>query len=94
MELFSFSDALYALKAGCRVARFGWNGKGMWLALIHPKDYTIYNQPGINEMLVGSGLSDFAGLLPWIGMYTADKHFVPWLASQTDILASDWHIVV
>lgn len=28
--------------------------------------------------------------LPYIYMHTADKHFIPWLASQTDILADDW----
>ena len=28
--------------------------------------------------------------LPYIYMYTADKKLVPWLASQTDILAMDW----
>lgn len=31
--------------------------------------------------------------LPYIYMYTADQHFVPWLASQTDILAEDWEEV-
>ena len=30
---------------------------------------------------------------PWIGMKTADNKFVPWLASQTDILAEDWEVV-
>ena len=29
-------------------------------------------------------------LSPWIGMKTADGKFVPWLASQTDMLAEDW----
>lgn len=28
--------------------------------------------------------------LPFIMMKTADNNFVPWLASQTDILADDW----
>lgn len=32
-------------------------------------------------------------LMPWIGMKTADGKFVPWLASQTDLLASDWSVV-
>jgi len=32
-------------------------------------------------------------LLPWIGIETADGAFVPWLASQTDILAEDWDVV-
>lgn len=31
--------------------------------------------------------------LPYIYMYTADKNLVPWLASQTDILANDWGVV-
>ncbi len=28
--------------------------------------------------------------LPYLFMKTADGQFVPWLASQTDILADDW----
>lgn len=28
--------------------------------------------------------------LPYIFMWTADAHRVPWVASQTDILATDW----
>jgi hypothetical protein len=32
--------------------------------------------------------------LPYIYMYTADKQLVPWLASQTDILASDWELAL
>ena len=28
--------------------------------------------------------------LPYIYMKTADNNLVPWLASQTDILAEDW----
>lgn len=31
--------------------------------------------------------------LPYIYMKTADNHLVPWLASQTDMLAEDWHII-
>lgn len=30
--------------------------------------------------------------LPFIYMFTADKKYVPWLASQTDLLAEDWCI--
>lgn len=30
--------------------------------------------------------------LPYIAMYTATEQFVPWLASQTDMLADDWNI--
>lgn len=31
--------------------------------------------------------------LPYIYMKTADDQLVPWLASQTDILANDWDVV-
>ena len=31
--------------------------------------------------------------LPYIYMYTATQDLVPWLASQTDILAEDWEVV-
>ena len=38
--------------------------------------------------------TDPAGtFIPWIGMKTADNAFVPWLASQTDMLSEDWIFV-
>lgn len=70
----SFGKALDALKAGHRISREGWNGKGMWLDLQVPS--------------LGSKMT-----LPYIYMWTADKNLVPWLASQTDLLANDWCIV-
>lgn len=73
-SLFTFSKAIKLLKNGYKVARTGWNGKGMWLALQSP-DYH-------SKMT-----------LPYIYMKTADNHKVPWLASQTDILAEDWVLV-
>ncbi len=78
----SFSEALMSMKEGCLIAREGWNGKGMWLKLV----------PGYR----GDGVSPGGSRehLPWIGMRTADNKFVPWLASQTDILATDWTIPV
>jgi len=32
----TFSEALEGIKKGVRVTRRGWNGKGMWVALVHP----------------------------------------------------------
>jgi hypothetical protein len=79
----NFGEALQLLKQGKRVARKGWNGKGMWLILI--EDWTISQQY----------VSYVISLLPisFIAMRTADLCFVPWLASQTDILAEDWQEV-
>ena len=79
----SFGHAVELLKGGHRVAREGWNGKGMWLTLVD----TGYYDVGC------SVVGEINLLLPWIGMKTADNKFVPWLASQTDVLAEDWQIV-
>jgi hypothetical protein len=67
----TFSEALEALKQGSRVARSGWNGKGMWLEVQRPDAHSKMT-------------------LPYIFMSTAQGDLVPWLASQTDILADDW----
>jgi hypothetical protein len=74
----NFGLAIESLKIGNRVRRTGWNGKGMWLVLC---EFTNDNLYFGNEKY---------SKLPWIGMKTADNCFVPWLASQTDILAEDW----
>lgn len=76
-----FGEALKVLRTGARVARAGWNGKGMWLVLVRPSGY---------PPLEARGEWADPKPLPWIGMKTADHGFVPWLASQTDILAEDW----
>lgn len=67
----AFGLALVALKGGGRVARDGWNGKGMYLELQRPD--------------AGSKMT-----LPYIFMRTVQGDLVPWLASQTDLLAEDW----
>jgi len=86
----TFGLAIEALKTDQRVARAGWNGKGMWLCFVDAEGgWCVPNKNYVAH-------KEFAGephLLPWIGMKTADNGFVPWLASQTDILADDWQIV-
>ncbi len=88
----AFGSAITAMKDGHRVARSGWNGKGMWLVLVQPDDDA--NVPPRPAYAVNGIVDDATnGCLPWIGMKTADNKFVPWLASQTDVLAEDWQIV-
>lgn len=87
----SFGDAVAALKAGHRVSRVGWNGKGMYLALVARGEYGL-NKRGVDcDGFLGE--SGPITLAPWIGMRTADAQFVPWLPSQTDILAEDWMVL-
>ena len=83
----SYSEALNKLKEGSLVAREGWNGKNMYILLI--KGDCI--RKAIN-MSYGTGEEEDEGLevLPAIYLKTADNKLVPWLASQTDMLAEDW----
>lgn len=73
-EPMDFGAALAALKAGKKVARAGWNGRGMWLALQVPDAHSKMS-------------------LPYIYMSTATGDLVPWLASQSDMLGTDWAVV-
>ena len=77
---FNFGEAIKYLKRGLKVCRQGWNGKGMYLAHVNSYQYKVD----------GEVHKDSLFLSPWIGMKTADGKFVPWLASQTDMLAEDW----
>ena len=82
-EDLTFSQALDALKEGFFISRAGWNGKGMFLALVDPDGQGTIQIEG-----------DEYELLSWIGMKTTGGQFVPWLASQTDLLAEDWVVLV
>lgn len=86
---FSFSCALELLKNGSRVARKGWNGKGMFVLLIKGNAVT----ESINACYGDSNNKINVLVLDALYMYTATKELVPWLASQTDLLADDWYIV-
>jgi len=89
--MIDFSAALKALKDGKKVCRSGWNGKDMYLIYIRGSGTddgpnTTSGDYQVNENLIDSEMER----LPWIGMKTTDNKFVPWLASQTDLLANDW----
>lgn len=90
-----FGQAIRALKEGNKVARAGWNGKGMWLILV-PGSSNI--KPVAGTPYSNAGLTAEIQILPHIDMYTTDstgrRAMLPgWLASQTDMLSMDWLIV-
>lgn len=94
-DTYSFGDAINFLKAGKKVARKGWNGKGMFLVLCPgsevPADHMrvkpvkkFYQQEGRVSVIIA----------PHIDLKAADGTYVTgWLASQTDMLADDWFTV-
>lgn len=92
----SFGDALVALKAGKRVARAGWNGKGMWLALScgETREIPAASFWSPHNRAHAEAQGGTAKVLPSITMKTATGEILMgWLASQTDMLAEDWCVV-
>lgn len=82
-KTYNFGKALEALKSGKTVRRQGWNGVGIFLALQVPDEKSKMTQPYI--------------YIDTLALQTANpkapKGRVPWLASQTDMLAEDWEII-
>lgn len=75
-----FETALSFVKLGYRALRRGWNGKGMHVEIV-------------SAWFVADDAQTERKRLPFIAMLTADGAYVPWLASQTDLLAHDWIVI-
>ena len=76
----TFGDAIESLKQGFKVAREGWNGKGIFLELQVPDENSKMSSPYIYIDTTGLQTDNV----------NAPKSRVPWLASQTDMLGEDW----
>lgn len=81
-----FGWALMQLRQGKLVRRRGWNGKGMFIYLVQGSTFTVNRAPLTDIYPAGTEIT----YLPHIDMKTATGECVPWLASQSDILAEDW----
>lgn len=91
----TFGLAIEALKQGMRVARAGWNGKGMWLILVAGTPNAALREGTPYREALGQ---ESCEILPHIDMWTTNaegrRAMLPgWLASQTDMLAEDWCVV-
>lgn len=82
----NFGQAVQHLKDGGKVAREGWNGKGMFLFLVPGSRFAVNRPPLLGLYPEGH----VVGYRSHIDMKTAQGDVVPWVASQTDILAEDW----
>lgn len=80
----NFGEALQALKDGEDLQRAGWNGKGIHIALQVPDEHSKMTSPYIYIDTTGLQTDNEA----------APKSLVPWLASQTDMLAEDWQVTL
>lgn len=86
VKLMSFSMALEAMKRGECVNRLGWNGKGMYIYITSAKIVK-------RQIFQGHGPDPLVNS-KFIVMCTASGSIIPWLASQSDLLADDWCVVV
>lgn len=86
---FSFGHALELLKRGYKVARSGWNGKGMFLFLVNGSEFKV-NRPPLLGIYPEGTLIEYRA---HVDMKTADGSIVPWVCSQSDRLEEDWVIV-
>ena len=97
----NFGEALEALKEGKKIARKGWNGKGMYLYLVKGRKIPAKDWEDRTEAQALTDHERLTGeveLLPHIDMYTVNRdgrraRLCGWLASQTDMLGDDWEIV-
>jgi len=80
----NFGEAIELLKENKKVARKGWNGKGIFIELQVPDEHSKMTSPYI--------FIDTTGLQT--NNVDAPKSRVPWLASQTDMLSNDWLLVI
>ena len=84
IDYLNFGQAIEAMRKGLKVARKGWNGKGIHIEIQMSDENSKMTSPYI--------FIDTTGLAT--DNVHAPKSRVPWLASQTDMLAEDWIIVV
>ena len=91
----TFGLAIEAMKKGKKVARKGWNGKGMFIYIQDGNRVFTHNlrADAIRDYCM-SRVIQHVDINPHIDMKAADGSLViGWLASQTDMLAEDWYIV-
>lgn len=89
MEQSDFSWALRLIKEGKKLQREGWNGKGMFIFLVPGSIFKVNRAPLLGIYPEGTEINYHGH----VDMRTADGMIVPWLASQTDLLAEDWQVV-
>lgn len=91
----SFGDAILMMKAGRKVTRAGWNGKSTWV-IYNPGSKGVTHSMADGSVYKNHGV-DQCEILPHFDMHTVNAHgrcaMLPgWLASQSDMDASDWRV--
>lgn len=93
----NFGEAMILAREGKRIARRGWNGKGMYIYFVRGRTVPVDDWKACDEAQEPTDherLTGFVTILPHLDMYSAQgTRVIGWLASQTDMLSDDWEIV-
>lgn len=85
----TFGDALQALKAGKRVARVGWNGKGMFVYYVRAAAYLAQSEAAKTYF----GENAYVPYAPYLALKGVDERVSTWVPSINDVLAEDWVVL-
>ena len=86
VETFDFGEAIKRVKAGKKVARIGWNGKGQFVYYIPADRYPA--KTGVAKQIAGKdGKVDYRA---YLALKTAQGDVATWVPSISDCLAEDW----
>ena len=83
-----FGKALEAMKAGFRVSRAGWNGKGMFAYLVPAGNYAATSKAA-REYFGECALVPYN---PYMATKNVDGTVSTWVPSVNDCLAEDWEV--
>jgi hypothetical protein len=84
--------AVKQMHNGARVRRRGWSGKGMWLALIRGSEWDMPREKDLRLSKPGGMEDGYERRADFVAMRAANGDLVPWLCSQSDLLAVDWEL--
>lgn len=84
-----FSQALVDVRLGKKIWRQGWHGQDQ---------FVVYQKGYPQGIAINANTADATGIAegtvmafkPYLMFKTAEGAFVPWVASQSDLLAMDW----
>ena len=80
-----FGKAVNICKAGRSIRRIGWNGKDQFVFYV--PEAKMFPNTKLMRVYSDNGLITYRDFL---AMKTVDGTIVPWVASQSDLLADDW----
>lgn len=82
-----FGKALEALKRGEKLARKGWNGKGLFVYYVPASTFKTLTDVAKKEF------GEFVNYNPYFAIKNVNGTVSTWVPSVNDCLAEDWEII-